>query len=221
MCGRVVADLDAEGIAEVLSIDPASVPPMRLRWNVAPGTEVIFTRADDAGARAPELALWGFDEPGSSRKPINARAESVATLPLFRSAFVERRGVVVATGFYEWGHGEDAGEPFLFRRADDRPLLLAAIATPARGGAPATFCLLTTVASADVTPTHHRMPVVLERDDVEPWLRRGDASTAAGLLRTLPDGRLTRRRVSRRVNDARVDGPDLVRPVERAQLSLF
>jgi putative SOS response-associated peptidase YedK len=49
---------------------------------------------------------------------INARAETVHKLPLFREGFAKRRSLIPATGFYEWQKREDGKQPYRFRRKD-------------------------------------------------------------------------------------------------------
>jgi putative SOS response-associated peptidase YedK len=48
---------------------------------------------------------WGFVSPTTKEPkhaPINARAETLPTSPMFRDAFRRHRCLVVADGFYEW-----------------------------------------------------------------------------------------------------------------------
>ena len=52
----------------------------------------------------PQFFVWGF--PGFQKKEllINARSESAAQKPTFKSSFLQRRCVIPSTGFYEWSH---------------------------------------------------------------------------------------------------------------------
>jgi putative SOS response-associated peptidase YedK len=58
---------------------------------------------------------------------INARAETVDRLPLFREAFAKRRCLIPATGFYQWQQREDGKQPYRFRRKDLEPFAFAGI----------------------------------------------------------------------------------------------
>ena len=54
-----------------------------------------------------DLLRWGLvpfntADLKATRKPINARSETVATSPMFRAAFAKRRCLVPAAAFYEW-----------------------------------------------------------------------------------------------------------------------
>src|SRR5258706_12705357 len=75
-------------------------------FNVAPSQLMPIIGTDQQGVRAAKLARWGLvphwvkGKPKS--QPINARSETVATSPMFRSAFERRRCLIPADGFYEW-----------------------------------------------------------------------------------------------------------------------
>ena len=54
------------------------------------------------------IPSWAKD-PSIGSRTINARSESVATKPAFRSAFKARRCLVPTSGFYEWETPEGGG----------------------------------------------------------------------------------------------------------------
>jgi putative SOS response-associated peptidase YedK len=76
------------------------------RFNVAPTSvmPVVVERPEDG--RDPVALKWGFQPPwmapGKRPPPINARAETVATNGLFKTALARHRAIVPATGFWEW-----------------------------------------------------------------------------------------------------------------------
>src|SRR4051794_39303335 len=72
------------------------------------------------------LPSWTKDP---KRAPLlnNARAETVADKPSFRSAFKSRRCIIPADGFYEWKKNGKLKLPFYFRRADGRPIAFAGL----------------------------------------------------------------------------------------------
>ncbi len=109
---------------------------------------------------------WGF--PGYEGKSllINARAESVLGKRTFQESVRQRRCVVPASGFYEWNRKK---EKFTFRRADHVPLLFMAGCYNLYDGKNR-FVILTTQANASMAPVHERMPLILERSEMESWL---------------------------------------------------
>jgi putative SOS response-associated peptidase YedK len=100
-------------------------PPRNLQphYNIAPTDTVDVVRLQEHG-RALSSMRWGLI-PGWWKKPLkdvpatfNARAESVADKPMFRTAFRERRCIIPASGFYEWTGPKNQRQPHLFTAAD-------------------------------------------------------------------------------------------------------
>jgi putative SOS response-associated peptidase YedK len=131
---------------------------------------------------------------------FNAREESVADKPMFRDAFRRHRCIIPATGYYEWIKRSDGKQPY-FSAAGGGVLSFAGLwdrwKTP-EPGEPVASCTIIVMDANPLTRTiHDRMPVLLDKADIEPWL-----SGAAGseLLKSAADDRLRMWPVSRRVN---------------------
>jgi putative SOS response-associated peptidase YedK len=152
---------------------------------------------------------------------INARAESLLEKPAFKRSFERRRCIVPADGFYEWQHvGEKRRQPWFLGPHDDGALLAMAglwsvWKDPDTGLWVPSATVVTTAANEDVARLHDRMPVLLPRDAWATWLDpdEQDQGLLLSLLAPAPDGILEMHPVSRRVNDVREDGPELVDPV--------
>jgi putative SOS response-associated peptidase YedK len=119
-------------------------------------------------------------------QPMNARAETIADKPMFRDAYRKRRCVVPIDAFQQ----KDAkGKLHMIKRADGEPLAIAAIwekwKNPDTGTWERTFATITVPANADVAPLHDRMPLVLEKKDLERWL--GDEEDPRDLLKPSAD----------------------------------
>jgi len=233
VCGRMVLTRSATEIAEAFDLPPDETGfELAPRYNIAPTQDVLAIRADAGGHRHATWLYWGLvpfwaKEKSIGSRMINARAETAASKPAFRAAMRRRRCVVPADGFYEWlrpdpppgTRGRPRSIPHFFRPADGGLLPIAGLWeawTDESTGEHLESCtLLTTDASGDVRPVHHRMPVVLPRDDLDRWLDPGsdDAIAVADLLRPAPDGHLACHRVGTAVNDARHDAPDCIEPV--------
>ena len=122
-----------------------------------------------------EFLKWGFPGFDKGRLLINARAEGVRTRPTFADSFANRRCVLPAAGFYEW---DSSKEKVVFRLLD-RPLLyLAGIYRPY--GAEKRFVVLTREANDSMKPVHDRMPLILTKEEVRPWV--GDTEAAEAIL---------------------------------------
>lgn len=221
MCGRYVSFLPPEEIARLFrTVGP--LPNIGPTWNLAPTQQALVVRRHPAsGERRLDLLRWGLlpywaKGPKSPRQPINARAETLASAPMFREAFAKRRALVPASAFYEWRQAE-GGErrPFGIARADGKPMAFGGLWEGWRGPdgeVVRSFAIVTTPANTDVAELHDRMPLVLEANDWSLWLGEAEGDPAA-LLRPAAAGTLRFWPVSRRVNSAREDGPDLLRPI--------
>ena len=191
MCGRFVQERSITELAELFEAEPIALDDETLataRYNLAPTdpAAVIVERAD--GRRAVTAFRWGLvphwsTSPRDGARMINARAETVASLPAYRDSFRRRRCLVPADGFYEWTHpGGPAGtggpspkrQPFLIRRTDRRPLAFAGLwATwrdPTTEERRRTFSIVTRAANEAIAPLHDRMPVVVAPEDWALWL---------------------------------------------------
>jgi putative SOS response-associated peptidase YedK len=158
---------------------------------------------------------------------INARAETVATKPAFQSLLARRRCLIVADGFYEWKRTathRKTSTPFYFVRKDGEPMTFAGLwdywRDPKRPDDPdarlRTCTIITTESSPDVEDIHDRMPVIVEPTEIDDWLDRAEQEPgyAQTFLHPSPAKLLVRHQVSRRVNNVRNDGPDLIEPDE-------
>jgi len=220
MCGRFFLSKSNAEIARhfALAAEPALAP----HFNIAPSqaVPVVRERARAPGVRVLELRRWGF-APGfaaarRARPPINARAETVATSPLFREAFARRRGVVAADGFYEWQHRGRSARPFAVRVQGGALFGMAAL-WDRHGGADdaiGSCAIVTTEANARIAPIHDRMPLILAPDDYALWLDPSvtDPDRLLPLLRPCPAAWIDLHPVDRRVNDVREDDARLVEP---------
>jgi putative SOS response-associated peptidase YedK len=221
MCGRFTLRAPASVVAEQFSL--WEVPPLEPRFNIAPTQPVAVVRLaqDQAGPRRELVMLrWGLipswaGDPAIGNRLINARAESAADKPAFRSAFRRRRCLVVADGFYEWQRAGKRRQPYFIRLADDRPFGIAGLWESWEGtghAAIASCTLLTTEANDVVRPIHDRMPVILAPAAYGRWLDPAVAQPdrLTPLLTPYPGGEMTAYPVSTLVNSSAHDDPQCV-----------
>lgn len=220
MCCRFSLITPAEVVRRLLGYPER--PNLMPRANIAPTQDVGAVRLGADGARHFVWLRWGLipawaKDAAIGNKMINARAETVAEKPAFRAAFRCRRCLVAADGFYEWRSEGGGKQPYRVTRADGVPFAFAGLwerwdKTP--DGPPLeTCCIVTTDANDLVRPIHPRMPVILDPEDVAPWL---DPATPPGeaqaLLRPYPPEGLVAYRVSRRVNAVANEDLSLIEP---------
>jgi putative SOS response-associated peptidase YedK len=123
MCGRISRTSPREVLAEEFGISRFVNVDLRPRYNVAP-SENIETIIRVSDEKRLGLMRWGF-VPTAAKDPklapINARAETLSTSPMFRDAFRRHRCLVVADGFYDWKKDGPRKTPFFIRLRSSRP----------------------------------------------------------------------------------------------------
>ena len=220
MCGRI-AQSDPSRYAQRLDAIVEGAGEWRPSWNLGPTAALLGVR-DDGGRRVLSPFGWGLlpawaDDPRISARTFNARAESVATKPMFRHAFRHRRLLVPVDGFYEWAAvpGEPRKQPYFFHRADGEPVVLAGLWERwARGDDERLSATVITTAAGPDMPVHDRQPVVLEPATWATWLDPGlEGGPALAAMLHPCEGVLVFHPVSREVSSVRNDGPHLVEPV--------
>ncbi len=206
MCGRFSffarrADIAAAFPFMLLAPDFDSTVPAR--YNIAPTQRTPIVRSDLHAT----TALWGFGLPHT----FNARAESAAERPLYRRSYLARPALVPANGWFEWEPTPSGKRPFYISAADQRPILFAAL-WDFRDASPC-FSILTRASRLELRSIHHREPAVIAAEDALHWLdARLSPEDRGALLAPRGDGamRFSYREVTRSVNDANDDGPELL-----------
>ncbi len=124
------------------------------------------------GKAKPQAALmkWGFPKWQGSGVIINARAESALEKNMFHKSLMERRCVVPTTGFFEWRQEGNSKTKYLFQLQKSKILYLAGLYNMFSAKPSEAYVVLTTAANSQVAPYHHRMPLVLEAENVDAWL---------------------------------------------------
>jgi len=228
MCGRYVSVSSTTILVDRFTIDEVRIEEKEPVYNVAPTLEMPLV-AVSRGRRVLDQVRWGLvpswaKDLSIGSKQINARAESVTTKPAYKRAFVKRRAIVPADGFYEWEkrEGSKQKQPWFIRRRDGEPLAFAGLweiwHDPKIGDdAPRirTFTIITTEANDLLEPIHERMPVVLPESEWDRWLdpEFQDVDALRQLLVPAPSDQFEMWPVSTLVNKADNEGPELIERV--------
>ena len=171
MCGRYyVDDETAKEIEKIVRSVDEKLKKKAAQSGKLPTKDIHPTEtapvlvASEGGLRC-EIKRWGF--PGFTDKQlvINARSESAMEKKLFCEAVEHRRIVIPAAGFYEWNRQK---EKSTFTRKDSPVLYMAGIYN--KYGEEERFVILTTAANESMEPVHDRMPLILDEDEILPWL---------------------------------------------------
>jgi len=242
MCGRYALSANAQDIALEFGVDGEPEAFLPSDWNIAPTKKVYFVNATDHDGiqRHLSIGLWGLVPSWSkdakrAANTINARVESVAEKPSFRSAFKSRRCLIPANGYYEWA--TESGDfqpkqPFYVYKSDGHLLAMAGLyeywTNPDSGEQLTTTSVITRESTGLIASIHHRMPILLPPDRWAHWLS-ADSITSEQISDYLdslelpkPDAGLAIRAVSTQVNSVRHNGPELISEVDTGpEPSLF
>ena len=191
------------------------------RYNIAPTQNAAIVIAADDGPRL-QVARWGLipswaKDAATGSSLINARAETVATKPAFRSAFKRRRCLVLADGFFEWQKIGAGKQAMYLRKRDGVPFMFGGIWerwTPPDGPEVQSFSIVTVAPNELAARVHDRMPLILDESDFSAWLDpKTGPETLTALLRPCPAEGMEAYPVSSYVNSPRNIGPDCVAPL--------
>jgi putative SOS response-associated peptidase YedK len=181
MCGRITQKSPPNqlGLEIVSLVEALHVPP---RYNGAPGQEQWVIRQNPkTGERTLDRLWWGLipywcKDARGGRKPINAKAETVTSLPTFRDAYKRRRCLVPIDNFFEWKaiKGLKPKQPYAIGLKSGEPFALAGIwenwQRPGTDEWVRSFAVITTNANELVANIHDRMPVIISPENYDRWL---------------------------------------------------
>jgi len=184
------------------------------RYNLAPKQPALTVVAGEGGRKVMPM-IWGFTPHWAKESGpgiINARGETVAEKPMFRSSFSKRRCLVLADGFYEWKKAGGKKEPYRIILKGGPVFSFAGIYDTSDGG-DHTFAILTTESNPMLSFLHDRMPVILDEKGEEEWLDP-NAKDPKRLLVPYPGGKMECYRVNEVVNSWKNDTPECIEPVK-------
>ncbi len=222
MCGRFTLRATLADVAEYFQLDGLPTWDWSARYNIAPTQTILAIRLDQSATRRAVPLRWGLvpswaKDPTIGQRMINARAETVATKPSFRTAFRRRRCLVPADGYYEWQSSAGVKLPMLLERPNRALFSFAGLweswQSPA-GESIESVTLITTSASPQTAHVHHRMPAILSPQDYTRWLGEQPATDLQlqQLLQPYAIEPLVLTPVATYVNRPGNEGPDCVKP---------
>ncbi|GAA1535057.1 SOS response-associated peptidase [Streptomyces albidochromogenes] len=240
MCGRYASTRGPQDLTRLFHVtDWLPDETLAPSWNVAP-TDTVYAILDRAGREEDDEVRrelrplrWGLvpswaKDPKAGARMINARLETVHEKPAYRRAFVKRRCLLPADGFYEWeplkdeSTGRTRKQPYFIHPTDEQVMALAGLYEYWRdpeienGDDPAAWLTTCTIITTEATDAagrvHPRMPLALTPDHYDTWLdpHHQDTDDLRALLTQPAGGRLNARPVSTAVNSVRNNGPHLL-----------
>ena len=227
MCGRYTLSEAPEALRLQFQFDISlNIEP---RYNIAP-SQLAPVVINSQSRRKIFMFQWGLAAKGRPQEPrlnslINARAESLLDRPSFKEAFLNRRCLIIADGFYEWKTEYRTKQPYRIHLKNNMPLAFAGIwqknqADNSEAPQPNKFAIITTAAVYSISHIHNRMPFILKPGDYENWLN-GDGLEVIKKSSTDSDMDLSFYKVSPELGNINNDSQELLKEYDPPQLALF
>jgi len=175
MCGRYNLLATPEQVIDTYQLH--RLPRYETSYNIPPGQKILtIVQLDDGSYKAVYLH-WGLiphwaKERKISHNLINARAETIAEKPAFKSAYQQRRCLIPATGFYEWQKTEQGKQAYCISRPDQQLFAFAGLWEYWEHDRETVYSctIITTTANQLINPIHSRMPVIISHNNINHWL---------------------------------------------------
>jgi putative SOS response-associated peptidase YedK len=231
MCGRYVLIKTLEDINDFLNAvdsgkyrQPGKQGEFEFgpNYNVAPTHVMPVANINTEGQIVLEPMHWGFMgwEPKPGTKPflpINTRDDSVAKKPMWKKAFMQKRCIVPASGFYEWAGKKGSKTPHFIYPTKEPLFGFAGIysdLSPEENLK--SYSIITTSPNSVMESIHDRMPVILHKSEFGDWLNPGnkDPNYLTDFLRPYPDDAMEEYTVNRAVGNVRNNEPGLIEKAE-------
>ncbi len=230
MCGRKTLTKDIQSIIKEMAIESWRDSELyQLNYNIAP-TQSSPVMVDKMGRHA-KIMKWGLipnwaTDASIGSKLINARAETLLEKPSFQHLVPTQRCVVLADGYYEWKRSNSRAIPYYICHPEKKILPMAGlwdIWKNISGENLFSYTIITTMSNSDLKEIHHRMPVILDNKNIDPWIKVHNISVANAMSLLEPyKNELKFHQVSTLVNSPRNNRIDCIRPVDSSEnLSLF
>ncbi|WP_085521193.1 SOS response-associated peptidase [Tuberibacillus sp. Marseille-P3662] len=220
MCGRFTLTFDLEQLFNRFNIAYPAEFNLDMSYNIAPSQEVVAVVKGHKGNKIGKLR-WGLvpswaKDPSIGHKMINARSETAPEKPSFCEPLQKRRCLVIADGFYEWKKIGGQKQPYYIYLKDRRVFAFAGLwSVWKQGGERLSTCtILTTKANTMMADLHHRMPVILNKEQEKAWL---NPQTELNQLKTMmisyPSEEMDAHPVSDAVNSPKNNSYALTEPL--------
>jgi putative SOS response-associated peptidase YedK len=142
-----------------------------IKGEIFPGTNVPVVMNDNS--RVLDFFRWGFMVKGLNKEVINARIETADAKTTFKKAFLNNRCIIPANAFFEWESCEKNKVKYKISVNDDELFSMAGIYDMFIGKDNKPYfgvAILTRPANEDMIKLHHRMPVIIRKEEEDEWL---------------------------------------------------
>ncbi|MGP4075339.1 SOS response-associated peptidase [Halobacillus sp. K22] len=220
MCGRYTLFSEEAQIVEEFGINH-SIEDYQPRYNIAPGQKVLAIIHNGKEKKAGFM-YWGLvpswaKDPKIGYKMINARSETAHEKPSFKHLMSKKRCLIVADSFYEWKKTENGKQPLRIYPENRKLFAFAGLWDQWKTEEEERFTctILTQEADRFMADIHHRMPVILPKQEQEKWIEplKWKPEEAHDFVQDLGGESLEAYEVSDYVNAAQREGEECIKPL--------
>ena len=220
MCGRFSLQTAEAQIRKAFHIPNAEPIGLNSRYNITPSQEIAIVRNTEDGHELV-MAQWGLvphwsKQPKTKYSTINARIETVAEKPTYRTPFSSKRCIIPTDGFYEWKLINGHKIPHYIRMRSGGVFAFAGIWDRWQGESETldSCSIIVMPANEAMKPVHERMPAIIAPAHYDLWLdpRITDKDEIMQYLNSAPSSQLKFYPVSTWVNSPEHDDERCIRP---------
>ena len=220
MCGRFTLHTPEPLLRNVFGIENSAPLGLAPHYNIAPSQQVPIIRHTGSG-REMVMARWGLiphwsKEAKTKYSTVNARIETVADKPTYRTPFKSQRCLIPANGFYEWKVVDERKVPHYIRLRDGHVFALAGLWDHWEGKEETleSCSIIVMPANEVMKPLHQRMPAIIAPADYDSWMdpELTDKDEIMGYLTSSPSSQLVMYPISSRVNSPKHDDEGCIKP---------
>ena len=230
MCGRKTLTKDVQSIIQEMGIESwRDSGSYQLSYNISP-SQSSPVMIDDMG-RHVKMMKWGLipnwaTDASIGSKLINARAETLLEKPSFKNLVYNQRCIILSDGYFEWKRSNSKAIPYYIYHPNNKILPMAGLWDFWKNNSGEnifSYTVITTQANSDLKDIHHRMPVIFDLKQIDPWLKVYNISLTNTMSLLAPfQNDLHFHQVSTIVNSPRNNRIGCIRPIENSDnLSLF
>ena len=176
MCGRNTLTSNIKSITEDFSIDTWEFDNLKAQYNISPSsfTPVLIHKNEK---RVVKKMRWGLIPQWASEKSIgsqmiNARSETISEKPSFQNLIQQNRCVIFSNGYFEWKTINGKKQPYYI--TNKRKLFsfagLWSRWKSINENVIYSYTIITTKSQKNLSKIYHRMPVILNNNDVDKWI---------------------------------------------------
>ena len=225
MCGRIAFFKSKEKIINELLIDKWDGSDYLPNYNTVPSRN-LYVLTSKKDLRVIKTMSWGITPKWSKKKLINARIETLQQKPPFRNLLNTNRCLIICDGYYEWKKERIGSQPYYIYKKSKKLILMGGLWTTSNLNSGEIFdscTIITKPAQSNISKIHHRMPLILNSQDIDLWLNSKDISYDFFVSDiSYSNIKLEHHPISKTINDPFNNDPELLHPVKlKKTINLF